>query len=331
MNFQNLKVIEDADHYLDVSFRKAKKSADLMREKIVSKNRLHKSKELELHRIGTVRNTLAHNLENILKSFPSIDQLPVFYLELIKSAIDYRDLKKSLGALNWAVKRISSLFSHYQTKIKRTKDLTAVNSYRREFYGRVSSVMKQIKTELKFLEQSRKIMRDFPTIKTSVFTAAIAGFPNVGKTTLLYKLSGSRPEIKSYAFTTKSLNVAYLRDKKRKIQLVDTPGTLNRFDKMNKIEQQAYLAIKHCADLVVYVFDPTESYPMEDQEKLYRTLCRAGKDVYVYVSKSDIADASGLATRYSAYTDPKALKKVLLKLHGATEKGSRSSHPDSSR
>ena len=45
-------------------------------------------------------------------------------------------------------------------------------------------------------------MKDYPTIKTSLFTVAICGFPNVGKTTLLSKMTPSEPEISNYSFTT---------------------------------------------------------------------------------------------------------------------------------
>ena len=138
-------------------------------------------------------------------------------------------------------------------------------------------------------------MKGFPAIKTGMFTVAIAGFPNVGKTTLLYKLTGSKPEINSYAFTTKNINVSYIKkdpekkgDRKKKIQFLDTPGTLDRPDKMNYIEKNAYLAITLCTDLIVYVFDLTLTYPIKDQIKLYETTKKLGLPMVIYFSKSDL-------------------------------------------
>ncbi len=64
-----------------------------------------------------------------------------------------------------------------------------VNVARREFAGRAFSVMKQIRKELEFLEQARKILSEFPSIKSDMKKIAIAGFPNVGKSTLLAKIS----------------------------------------------------------------------------------------------------------------------------------------------
>ena len=224
---------------------------------------------------------------NVLKSYPSIDQLPEFYLELVKCTLDYPMLKKSLGAVNWAIKKTEEFFRIYSSKINKSRDLNKINQYRREYFGRFASFIRQIKDELAYLENARRVMKGYPTIKTSMKTIAIAGFPNVGKTTLLYKLTGSKPEIKDYSFTTKGINIAYYD----KIQVLDTPGTLNRFNKMNMIEQQAHLALKLVAEKIIYVFDLTEPYPLKDQVKLYKQVIKLGKPVIVYLSKTDILDA----------------------------------------
>ena len=82
--------------------------------------------------------------------------------------------------------------------MKKSKDITAINKYRREFYGRVNSVLQQVKKDLIYLEACRKIMKSYPTIKTSIQTVVLAGYPNVGKTTLLRTLTGATPKIASY-------------------------------------------------------------------------------------------------------------------------------------
>ena len=106
---------------------------------------------------------------------------------------------------------------------------------------------------------------------------------------MLSKLSSSTPEIAEYAFTTKHVNLGYLQFEHKKIQLVDTPGTLARPDKMNAIEQQAVIAIKYLAHAIIYVFDPTEPYPLDNQEKLLEILRKEKKPLLLYVSKADMA------------------------------------------
>jgi len=316
MNFQTLLHVETADFYLDVAFRKAKEKANDAREKKF-KERISKSRYVEGVRVQAVSSTLDKFLGKILLSFPNIDDLPEFYLELVKTHIDYPILKRSLGSIKWAIDKIKGFTSSYISLIMKCRDLEKINSYRREYYGRISSILKQIKDKLKFLEEARRTMKGFPTVKTSLPTVAIAGFPNVGKTTLLFKLTGSKPEINEYAFTTKNINVSYIKKGKKKIQLLDTPGTLNRLNKMNYIEKQAYLAMKLCSHMIVYVFDLTLSYPIEDQIKLYNRLKKMDLPISIYYSKTDLVkkqDINSFSKRYTGYTDPVKLKRKLLEL-----------------
>ncbi len=301
MNFQGLGKVETADKYIDIAFARANDAANLDREKISDEklSNPERSKHIEMAKIDAIADALMKHLSHILMAFPKVDDLPEFYQQLVKCTLEYSDLKHALGAVNWAVKRISDFRRFYMDKIKRTRDFVSINGYRKEYYGRVSSVVKKIKKELIYLESARKIMREFPQIKTSMPTIAICGFPNVGKTTLLYKLTGSKPEISNYAFTTKSINVGYIeaaiKFKKQKFQMLDTPGTLNRFEKMNNIEKQAYLAIKYLANTMIYVFDLAESFPLEDQKQLFFELQKFEKPILIYLSKKDVLDEAVVA------------------------------------
>lgn len=287
MNFQSIPKVENADMLLDIAFREAKHAAERVRSTAHGK-RLDKSKDIEIARLAASKQVLARRFETILRTFPAFDQINEFYRELLKCYVPLMDVKRSLAAVAWAKGKIEHVFLQSLSKVKCSRELPLINVHRRAFYGRASSFVKQINENLVLLEKTRYYMKQFPIIKEKYFTVAIAGFPNVGKTTLLSKLSGSTPEIQEYAFTTKSLNLGYIEVGGVKIQLIDTPGTLHRFDKMNAIEKQAYLAIKHCAQLVVYVFDITEPYPLEDQKKLLSSIEDLGKPIVYYLSKTDI-------------------------------------------
>jgi len=84
---------------------------------------------------------------------------------------------------------------------------------------------------------------------------------------------------------------------------------------MNSIEKAAYLALKHCAEIVVYVFDPMEEYPMKDQEELFRKMKLFEKRMYCYISKTDIAEAGRIAaikkSHPDAITDIAEIKKII--------------------
>jgi len=294
MNFQGLKPIEDADFFIDLAFRRANDKSAIIRNSKIKGTRLEKSIRIEQAKLDAIKEVIYTRFMSILKAFPTIENLPEFYIEMIKCTLDFAQLKKSLGALNWAAKATVDMHKKYQLKIKKCRDLERINGYRREFYGRSSSIVKQIKAELSYLEKARRTLKGFPAIKTEPRTITIAGFPNVGKTTLLMKLTGSKADIQPYAFTTQGINVGYLKTENEKIQFLDTPGTLNRFDKMNNIEKVAFLAIKLLAEKVIYVFDLTEPYTMEEQEKLFQNLKKLNKPIFIYLSKTDIIDKENI-------------------------------------
>jgi len=298
MNFQNLGKIEPPSVYLDQAFRAARTK--------------EKKDNIHMEKVQAATQVLTKCLGRITEKFPKLDELPEFYLELVRASLDYVQLKKSLGAVKWAEKRIGSLGNHYSARIAKNRSETS-----REFYGRVSSVLKQIKEELAYLDHARVVMKRFPAVKTGRFTVAITGYPNVGKSSLLNALTTAKAEVKSYAFTTKDLNIGYMD----KVQLIDTPGTFDR-DKMNNIEVQAYLVVKLVADLIVHVIDPTEScgYSLSKQNNLLARIKKIGKPVMVVYSKCDIQKHEGLCLSSKTGEGVSSLKK-LIKHHESKGKG----------
>ncbi len=315
MNFQGLSTIEDSKFYIDFALKKASEKASLFRSsKKLMGTRNEKSIRIELVRIDAIRDALADKLFGIGRAFPDTEALPEFYNELLKATVDFPELKRSLAGVKWARSTIMQMHKNYSNKIKKCRELQKISFYRREFYGRVCSVLKQINPNLKQIEIARRTMKGFPAIKTGVKTIAIAGFPNVGKTTLLMKLTGAKADIQPYAFTTQGINVGYLQTASEKIQFLDTPGTLNRFDKMNNIEKVAYLALRLLAEKIIYVFDLTEPYPLEEQEKLFEVVKKMNKQVIVYISKTDILDKDDyreFAEKYEAL-DEESIKKAIF-------------------
>ncbi|MBS3109813.1 50S ribosome-binding GTPase [Candidatus Woesearchaeota archaeon] len=326
MNFQTLTKVESAQFYLDTAFRNGQQAAvrfKLQNKPSRDKPRLDRTKNMEYARVTAIKNSMVSSLSTILKSFPDISSLPTFYYELVKVTLDYYSLKKSLGTMNWGRAKVEEFYRQYIPKIRSARDFRQMEEFRKQFFGRVSSIFYQMDKAFKYLESARKTMKEYPTVKTETKTVVLAGFPNVGKTTLLFRLTGSRPEIANYAFTTKRINISYFREGDERIQVLDTPGTLNRFNKMNMVEKQAYLAMKHCADAFVYVIDPTEPYPIKDQEKLLKMVRGFKKQVIVYVSKTDIVEspiAQAAVSKYRAVAEAEILKKEIMGALGASLK-----------
>jgi nucleolar GTP-binding protein len=287
MGFQTIRKVESAQKIIDAAFSKASK-INVKKGKGAGADEIHRARRAEAAKLDAVNEVIHIALQRIIKDFPGLDNLTEFYSELLRVSLDFDKLKKALGAVNWADKKAKSLVIYQKGQIFEARSVIGVSKNRKAYLGRISSVLKQIDPELDYLEQCRRIIKEFPVIK-QMPTVCIAGFPNVGKSTLLGKITTSKPEIKNYAFTTKTLNMGYIKDEKKEIQVIDTPGTLAREEKMNNIEKQAYLAIKYQADLIVYVFDPTDTYPLEDQEALFEIMKKYRKPIIIYLSKTDLA------------------------------------------
>jgi len=291
MNFQKLAPVPQSKELLDRAFRKARQKEQ---GKSLVGNWLQILRKKEAMKLDIIRANLVEDLKQILNDFPQTAKLPVFYLKLIQLTVDYPLLKKSLGGLNWGMQKINFLHREYVRKINTSKEKNLLYNASKEFYGRISSVLKQISDNLAYLEECRKVMRTYPDIK-EMFTVGLYGFPNVGKTTLLNKLAGTKAEVANYAFTTKTINAGYLIQDGKKVQILDLPGTLARQEKMNNIEFQAELVLQELTDLVIFVFDISEiSYPFDKQEELLKKVRSMHKIVLVYLSKADLLDEDAI-------------------------------------
>ncbi len=306
MNFQYVTPVPSSADLLDFAFRKAREKG---KSKKLSGNWLQIIRKKEGLKLDVVKDNIVPKLENVLDEFPEEDDLTEFYVDLMRLTLDYPLYKKSCGAVAWAIGNVRTLHKQYVSKVIKEKDRAEIKNLMKQFYGRLSSILKQIQPSLDYLNTSRKILRSYPDVK-DMFTVCLYGFPNVGKTTLLNKLTGTKAEVDSYAFTTKSINAGSLGN----IQLLDVPGTLARKQKMNTIERQAELVLDDVADAVIYVFDlsDTSGFSVEDQIRLYNKI--KSKNVIVYVSKQDITPKPVLDSFSHAAISVSELKRRITSL-----------------
>jgi nucleolar GTP-binding protein len=266
---RKIPTILTSKELLDKAFHKASKITQR------GNTRLDTAKKTSLAKVSASGDVLNSTLMKYVKAFPNLDRKEEFYSELVDVLVGVDPLKKSLGAVSWCAKKCSGLQREYLRRIRWTKDINVVDHLRKEYYGRISSVVNQISKDMEFLGESRNKLRKLPDIDTNIPTAVIAGFPNVGKSQLIEKLSNARPAIAVYPFTTKGVGVGHFTSGWQTFQLVDTPGLLDRpLEERNAIERQAVLAIKYLADLIVFMIDPTETsgYTMDIQLHLLDSL-----------------------------------------------------------
>ena len=267
-----IPTIPTPDEILDKGFSRGKKAADLLRTQKIPK--YLKGKKLEERRVVTACQVIKDKLKSILDAVPEIEELHPFYQDYIDITVGVDSMKQALGALNWAYGILAQLEREYSNKFKRNPSERA-SSIQREAYGRIASVVNKIEKDLDFLDFAKASLRNMPTIDFDATTIVIAGFPNVGKSTLLRQLSGADPQVANYPFTTKGIQIGHTERHWKSIQFIDTPGLLDRpvLD-MNDIEMNAIVALEHLADAILFIFDGPETcgFHLENQYNLLKQI-----------------------------------------------------------
>lgn len=298
-----------ADEILDKAFRKASKVD------FEGRTRIETVREINIGKLRSVSDVIVDTMGKYVKAFPSIDRQSPFYAELIDVTIGRDKLKKSLGAMDWCRGNVARIAKAATREMAGARHIATIDQLRRSAYGRISSLVKQVDKELAFLAKARDVMKKFPAVNPDDPTIVVAGSPNVGKSLLVSRISTAKPRVAVYPFTTHEISVGTFEEKYFRYQVIDTPGLLDRdLSERNPIELRAILALKHLADLVLFMFDPTEScgYPMEQQERLLETVKREFSSVPIVEveNKSDLVKTRSPRIKISAETGAGVSKLV---------------------
>lgn len=288
--FTSLKYIPQSKELLDIAFARASK---LTLPK--SKKPAHiRSRTREIAKLNKVEDLLTHRLQEIVKHFPNFDEIHPFYRTLADTTVPIDRLRQALASVTSAVRVIKKIVRDSIQKLKRVETSSDARRIRSAAYGRVSSVIKRIESRLTLIQQAAKEYRRFPSINLDKPVIVIAGFPNVGKSSLVTRLSSATPEIAEYPFTTKTISVGHLSLNSVEFQVLDVPGLLDRpMNKRNVVEQRAIAAIQYLADVIIYLIDPTLTcgYEVSSQIALFKEITAAFQELEIVpvINKSDIA------------------------------------------
>ena len=260
-----IPTVPTAQELVDRALRRAAKATGK------GQNRLERARRASVAKIQTVGDTIGTTLKKYVEAVPSLERLPEFQRELVDLLVGVGTLKHDLGAIDWCRDQVVRICRQGARAAGRAKDPTEATRTRKAVYGRVSSLVNQIAPNLLSLAKARGHLVRVPDIDTEMPTIVVAGYPNVGKSQFVRAVSTGKPKVAPYPFTTQGLGVGHLERRHRRYLVVDTPGLLDRpMAERNAVERQAVLALRHLADAIVFLFDPTETCgaPMEIQERL---------------------------------------------------------------
>ncbi len=281
-----MPTVPTADEILDRSFRRAAKK---MKEK-------DNKERANVEFVRAVGAAVHDRLVSIIQGFPEFDEIPPLYRELADILYGIDNIKQSLGAVGWAAKHTKMVGNQLALQTRKAEDTTIL---RKRTVARLASMVHQIDKDLIFLNEVRNVLRKLPNIEDA-FTIVVAGYPNVGKSSFIRKVSSAEPQVASYPFTTKGIIVGHRNIGRERIQFVDTPGILDRpAEERNQIERQALSAMMNVADLILFIIDPSEhcGFPMDVQLRLLDEV-KGMVDVplIIVASKSDISTTEGYLT-----------------------------------
>jgi nucleolar GTP-binding protein len=229
-----------------------------------------------------------------------------FEKTLVADRFGVGTLEHSRRRVQRAIERIRGLLAEEQRMLRKASSKEAFGELVRRCYGRTASFVREVDPDLVKLAEIAKFLKVRPQLDPLRPTVVIAGFPNVGKSSLVEKLSTARPKVAEYPFTTLALEVGHADLGFDRLQILDTPGVLDRSGQSSKAEREAEVAVEHAATLVVFLIDPTEScgYPLPDQQRLLARWREELPNVpfLVVATKSDLGPSPGDWMRVSAKT-----------------------------
>jgi len=306
--------VPTANDFLDIVLSKTQRKTPT----VIHKNfKISRIRNFYMRKVKFTQDSFDEKLGAILSEFPMLDDLHPFLSSLMNVLYDKNHYKLALGQLRTCRHLIDQVAKDYVRLLKFGDSLYRCKQLKRAALGRMATVMKRQKDPLAYLEQVRQHISRLPNIDPSTRTLLICGYPNVGKSSFINKVTRADVDVQPYAFTTKSLFVGHLDYRYLRWQVIDTPGILDHpLEEMNTIEMQSITAMAHLKSCILYFMDPSEQcgYSVEAQCKLFHSIkpLFTGKPIVLVLNKTDVTRLEDL------HADIRAMVQEIIDLPEVT-------------
>ncbi|TXT56693.1 MAG: hypothetical protein BAJATHORv1_20286 [Candidatus Thorarchaeota archaeon] len=272
--YANIPTIMTAEEIIEFAHVRSTKAGTKSSKRIPKVERVRLR---EISRLKEFSRQVKTKLKEAVEKYPTLEKLHPFYLELTEILVGIDKLKMALGAVYNCIPVINQITNNHLEAMKLSEAHKQMKRSRSAAKGRIASLLRSTSDNLEFLIEAKKTMSRLPGIIPNSPTMVCAGFPNVGKSTLVRVVSTAEPEVAYYPFTTRKVIVGHLKINNQSVQIVDTPGILDRpMSQRNEIEQEAIAALKYLAHVILFMMDPSEAcgWPFEEQINLHREVKR---------------------------------------------------------
>ena len=288
-NFKTVSVVPTAKDFLDIVLSKTQRKTPTVVHKGYHISRI---RQFYMRKVKYTQKTINEKLSQMLQAFPRLDDIHPFYGDLMHVLYDRDHYKVALGQVGAVRHMVDNIGRDYVRLLKYGDSLYRCKQLKRAALGRMATATKKLTSALTYLEKVRQHMARLPSIDPNSKTLLITGFPNVGKSSFMNKVTRADVEVQPYAFTTKSLFVGHTDYKYSSWQVIDTPGILDHsLEERNVIEMQAITALAHLRACILYFMDLSGEcgYNIEQQISLFKSISPlfTGKPLVVVLNKCD--------------------------------------------
>lgn len=296
-NFKQITIVPSSKDFVDIILSRTQRQTPTVVHKGYSIPRL---RQFYMRKVKYTQQNFHEKLSKIIEDFPRLDDIHPFYGDLLNVLYDKDHYKLALGQVNTARNLIGKVCKDYVRLLKYGDSLYRCKKLKVAALGRMCTIMKRIGPSLAYLEQVRQHMSRLPSIDPNTRTILICGYPNVGKSSFINKITRADVDVQPYAFTTKSLFVGHTDYKYLRWQVIDTPGILDHpLEDRNTIEMLSITALAHLRAAVLFFVDLSGAcgYSIEKQAALFHSIkpLFANKPLLLVCNKVDLQPLETLA------------------------------------
>lgn len=289
-NFKKIAPIPGAVQFVDIVLTRTQRKTPTV---IHPGYKITRIRSFYMRKVKFTQQTIDEKLHAMLQDFPRLDDIHPFYADLMNVLYDRDHYKLALAQVNTAKNLIGGISKDYLRMMKYGDSLYRCKQLKRAALGRMCTVLMKLKASLGYLEEVRKHISRLPALDPNTRTLLLTGYPNVGKSSFMNKVTRAEVDVQSYAFTTKALYVGHMDHRFLRWQVIDTPGILDRpLEERNTIEMQAITALAHLQCCVLYFLDISEEcgFTLAAQLALFNSIrpLFANKQVLMVANKTDV-------------------------------------------